>query len=153
WEIRKARGIARRHGRAGTLCAYGVTLALAACVVLVFYGRSTIKGNRLRAVFSAKHTINMGQVFAFGYQQRHPEWNHNPWLEFQELMVAYLGKELPTLRQMIAANPQAVWDHFQWNLGLTGNGLQLLLFNASSGRTNPDYIPSHLQEIYPLWLS
>jgi hypothetical protein len=153
WEITKARGIAPPHGWASTLRAYGFTLALAACIVLVFYGRSTVKGNRLRAEFSAKHTVNMGQVFAFGYQQRHPEWNRSPWLQFQELTVAYFGKELPTLRQMIAANPQAVWDHFWWNLGLTGNGLQLLLFNATSGRTNPDYVPCNLQKSYPLWLS
>jgi hypothetical protein len=153
WEITGARGIGRRDGPAGILRAYGFTLALAACTVSAFYGRSTVKGNRLGAVFSLKHRVNMGQVFAFGYQQRHPEWNHSPWLQFQELMVAHFGKELPTLRQMIAANPRAVWDHFRWNLGLTGNGLQLLLFNATSGRTNPDYIPCDLQKIYPLWLS
>ena len=49
--------------------------------------------------------------------------------------------DLPTLRQMIAANPRAVGEHFAWNLSMVPNGLQILLFNATSGERNPDYIP------------
>ena len=153
WEIMKARGVAPRPRAASYLRSYGCTLALAACVVLIFYSRSTVQGHRLRPVLSAKHTLNMGQVFAFGYQQRHPEWKHSPWVQFQDLMVEQFGREQPTLGQMIAANPAAVWEHFRWNFGLTGNGLQVLLFNASSGRTNPDYAHCNLRASYPLWLS
>src|SRR5262249_19575057 len=69
------------------------------------------------------------------------------------LMVAHFGKEPSTLGEMIAANPRAAWEHLRWNFGLTPNGLQLLLFNASSGGRNPDYVPCKLGERYPLWLS
>jgi hypothetical protein len=68
-------------------------------------------------------------------------------------MIAHFGKEPGSLGEMIAANPRAAWEHFRWNFGLTSNGLQLLLFNASSGRKNPDYVPCNLGEQYPLWLS
>jgi hypothetical protein len=153
WEIRKVRHAAVPLRAGAYLGSYGVPLALAACVVLFFYSRSTCKLGLLRWGLSEKHTVNMGQVFAFGYQQRHPEWAHSPWDQYQGLMVAHFGKEQPTLREMIVANPRAVLEHFAWNLGLTPNGLQVLLFNASSGSTNPDYPPSNLQRDFPLYLS
>jgi hypothetical protein len=147
---------ARRHGACPSVqyvMAYGVPLALAASVLVFFYSRSTVKGHQLSQALKAKHTFNLGQVYAFGYQQRHPEWNHNAWYQYPELMIAHFGREPSTLGDMIAANPRAAWEHFRWNFGLTPNGLQLLLFNASSGGKNPDYVPCKLRQSYPLWLS
>src|SRR5262249_28723524 len=51
------------------------------------------------------------------------------------------GTALPTLFQMIRANPPAALEHFLWNLSLTANGLQVSLFNVMSGTINPDYAP------------
>jgi hypothetical protein len=34
-----------------------------------------------------------------------------------------------------------VLEHFLWNISLTPNGLQVLLFNATFGTVNPDYVP------------
>ena len=90
-------------------------------------------------MFKCKHTVNMAQVYAFGYQQRNPEWKQSPWLECYGLMRDHFGKPAPSLREMIIANPRAVWEHFVWNLSLSPSGLQLLLFNRASGTANPDY--------------
>jgi hypothetical protein len=152
YEILKARRMAARP-LAQYIRAYGIPLALVAGVLLFFYSRSTVKGHQLSSALTAKHTFNLGQVYAFGYQQRHPEWNRNVWYQYPELTVAHFGKEPSTLIEMIAANPRAAWEHFRWNVGLTPSGLQLLLFNASSGSKNPDYVPCRLQESYPFWLS
>jgi hypothetical protein len=53
---------------------------------------------------------------------------------------------------MIKANPQAVWEHFVWNISLIPNGLQTSLFNAMSGHVNPDYAPVSRRP-YVVWLS
>src|SRR5262249_4142168 len=108
---------------------------------------------QLSRTFEHKHTVNMGQVYAFGYQQRHPEWVGNPWVGYQDLMIEHFGSSRLSLGEMIRANPRAVWDHFLWNLMLTPNGLQVLLFNATSGHINPDYPPVQDQRPYALLLS
>src|SRR5262249_37225077 len=53
-------------------------------------------------------------------------------------------KAEPWLSEMLAANPRAVCKHFAWNARLLPNGLELLLFNASGGKHNPDYVPARL---------
>jgi hypothetical protein len=83
----------------------------------------------------------MCQVYAVGYQQRHPEWLLSPWVECHGLMEATFGQREPTLWQMTRANPQAVLEHFGWNISLVTNGIQVSLFNAMSGTANPDYAP------------
>jgi len=67
-------------------------------------------------------------------------------------MKSTFGQELPTLFQMIKTNPQAVWEHFAWNVSLIPNSLQTSLFNAMSGHVNPDYAPvSRRPDV--VWLS
>ena len=56
------------------LLGYGVTLLLAGVLIFFFYSRSIIQYPELSWFVKAKHVVNMGQVYAFGYQQRHPEW-------------------------------------------------------------------------------
>lgn len=126
---------------------YGLPLLAACLVILFFYSRSYITLSNLPEAAGPKHTLNMCQVYAFGYQQRHPEWTKSPWTECYGLMATTFGKELPTLGEMFQANPKATIDHFLWNIGLTPNGLQVLLFNSTSGSSNPDYAPVEFNSI------
>lgn len=119
--------------------AYAVPLIVGIGFCGFAYSRSTVHYPETKAVLREKHTLNMAQVYAFGYQQRHPEWTRSPWTEYHDLTMAHFGVEKPSLRQMLANNPQAVAEHFAWNLGLTPSGLQVLLFNAAAGDVNPDY--------------
>lgn len=124
---------------AGTLLAYATSVIVATGLCYGAYAASAIKGDQLSKALHGKHTVNMAQVYAFGYQQRHPEWTHSAWLECYGLMQDTFGQRTPTLREMIAANPAAVWEHFLWNVSLTPNGLQLLLFDRAAGKVTPDY--------------
>jgi hypothetical protein len=172
WEIKEPRAErpAGRWLRASCLAGYGVPLAVAVAVVVVFYARSvsqlTAPGAEaaashgtpatrwpLRLSLQTKHTVNMCQVYAYGYQQRHPEWTKSPWLDCGELMTPTFGAPLPSLTEMIRANPAAVLQHVSWNFGLTPSGVQLLLFNASAGSANPDYAPAALRSTRAIVLS
>lgn len=144
WEIRLIR-IAKSETREippskNYLYSYVLPLFLAALVVLFFYWRSDIKYPQLRNVFASKHTQNMCQVYAFGYQQRHPEWTKSPWLDCEELIQRHFGSADLSLFDMLRRNPKAVLENMLWNIRLTPDGLQLLLFNAISGSVTPDYI-------------
>jgi hypothetical protein len=119
--------------------AYAVPLLVAAAACSFFYWRSIYKYPEIAQVSRPKHTVNMCQVYAVGYQQRYTDWNLHPWLECSQLMERVFGQPLPSLFQMIKANPHAVWEHFFWNLSLLPNGLQVSLFNSMSGTVNPDY--------------
>src|SRR5262249_12385571 len=111
----------------------------ACIVILLVYSRSVIQYPEI-VTSNLKHTLNMCQVYAFGYQERHPEWKGSPWTECYGLMQSQFGKQLPTLSEMLRSNPRAVFDHFLWNIRLAPNGIQVLLFNATWGTINPDYI-------------
>lgn len=137
WEARQRRGASWR-----VVAAYALALVVAAAVCGWFYERSFVKFPALWEHMQPKHTVNMGQVFAFGYQQRHPEWTSSPWLEFSPLMEANFGRPQPTFLEMVGSNPSAVLDHFRWNIRLTPSGLQLLVFNQCSGSVTPDYTAS-----------
>ncbi len=183
WERRMARTAAREPARrpASYALAYGLPLVLAVTVILGFYWRTIYPFPELwtgttlpryMAPYSAhsglgpKHTYNMCQVYAFGYQQRHPEWQPNPMLYCSELMAATFGVETPSLAEMLRRNPRAVLRHFWWNVTLTPAGAQVLLFNESGGSVNPDYFQVTLRSgravalslvtaailIYGLWL-
>ncbi|NJR64234.1 MAG: hypothetical protein HC772_01135 [Leptolyngbyaceae cyanobacterium CRU_2_3] len=56
-------------------------------------------------------------------------------------MKRQFGQEMPTLFQAFQANPPAMLEHFLWNSSLALNGIQISLFNATSGNVNPDYAP------------
>jgi hypothetical protein len=122
--------------------AYGLPLVAAALVVLATYARSDVKFPALADAFRAKQTLNMCHVYAFAYAQRHPEWGRSPWLECEGLMKATFGAPRVTMGEAIRANPMAMARHVAWNLSLTPNGVQLLLFNRMWGQVTPDYIPS-----------
>ena len=133
------------------ILAYGIPLACAALLCVVAYWRSISHFPELSAALKEKHTVNMCQVFAFGFQQRNPAWAGNPWFDCQSLMQETFGKGLPTFGEMLWANPAAAMEHLLWNLRLIPNGLQLLLFGAMYGGFNPDYIPV-VQASYPMLL-
>jgi hypothetical protein len=123
------------------LIAYGLPLLLAGLLSLFFYTRSIVQFPQLPAAGAPKHTVNMCQVYTFGYKQRHPEFNKDHWTQCDELMMAQFGKKLPSLPEMIQTNPAAVLEHVLWNVRLTPNGIQVSLFGATSGAVSPDYIP------------
>lgn len=138
WHVRPG-GASRR----GVLLAYAVPFGAALTLCALFYARSVIQFPALLENYGPKHTVNMCQVFAAGYLQRHPEWAKNPMTECAEVMVRYFGESHPTLGRMLRSNRGAVLEHLWWNLSLTPNGVQVLLFNATSGQVNPDYFPVH----------
>ena len=170
WETQGARPADARPApwSQSRLAGYGAPLLLAGAVVLFFYARSVYQLPELWAggtlprhmpPWSAhsglkpKHTYNMCQVYAYGYQQRHPEWRANPMLECSGLMLSTFGTPLPSLGEMLRGNPAATLQHVWWNIGLTPGGIQLLLFNASAGTMNPDYFPVELHSRRALALS
>lgn len=151
WRLLKGQELAE-HGNSVSLVArYGVCLALPVLLTIGMYQQSFIKGEVIHQVSEPKHTLNMCQVYAFGHQQRHPEWTSSPWTECQGLMQETFMKPMPSLGQMVKSNPLAVAEHFAWNLGLLPAGLELLLFNAISSEHNPDYAAAKRVPIYPAW--
>jgi hypothetical protein len=120
--------------------AYGLPLA-GACLVMLLYYRHASDAGALSAVLERKHTLNICQTFAYGYEQRHADFNKSPWTECQELMVRVFGKPEPSLMEAFRRNPQAIGEHFLWNIKLIPSGLEVALFNVTSSRVTPDYAP------------
>lgn len=155
WEARaRRRGCGTtRAGMASLAAAYAVPMTLALLAIGFFYQRSFLKGPELWHVLDDKHSVNMGQVYAFGYQQRHRHWRGDPWTNYQPLIRRDFRTVRPTLWKMIRRNPLAMARHVLWNLRLTPSGMQLMLFDATSGTVTPDYVKAHLGELYPVPLS
>jgi hypothetical protein len=133
-----------RHGareRRRVAAAYGAALALAAAAAAAVYWRSPHELAADRERLRHKHTLNLCQIYAFGYAQRHAEWTRSPWTECQQLMQRDFGAREPTLAQALRANPRALLEHAAWNARLVPSGLQLQLFGRVSGPENPDYVP------------
>jgi len=65
-------------------------------------------------------------------------------------MMRTFGKPEPSLLEALRRNPTALLEHFWWNLSLVPNGLQVLLFNATAGKVNPDYAPVNSGRSPPL---
>jgi len=146
--LRGWRGLSAGDLRSATLRHVVVLLAVGATIGL-FYSASFIKGRVIKALLDDRHTLNMCQVYAVGYQQRHPDWSKDPWTECSSLMQEKFGLPRPSLEQMLMANPREVVEHFWWNLSLTRAGLEVLLFNATSSKTNPDYSPVRVVPVLP----
>lgn len=123
------------------LWGYGLPLVIVCLLTLFFYSRAHDKIPAFFDKMRTKHTLNICQVYAFGYQQRHPEWTNSPWTGCQSLMEPIFGKPQISLAEAVTRNPGAMMEHFLWNISLIPNGLQVLLFNATSGTINPDYAP------------
>jgi hypothetical protein len=135
------------------LSPYVVALALSALAIAFFYHRSFFQGLSLRYMIDQRQRVNFCQAYAFNYQQRHPEWNKNPFTECDELIASTFGARNASFGEAIQRNPEAVADYIEWNVRLVPNGVQLALFNESSGRANPDYAPAPLNRTRPLVLS
>jgi hypothetical protein len=136
------------------LLAYGLPLAIVCLLFAGAYWRSTIHGEPARSAFHAKHSLNVCQVYAFNYQQRHPQrFSGNPFTDCGPLMARTFGRPLPTFLQAVRANPSAVASFVSWNISLVPAGLQVGLFGATAGGKNPDYIPVADQSTYPIILS
>lgn len=136
-----------------TLLSYVVPGLIAGSIVLFWYDRARYQGAKLARVMDFKHTLNVAQIYAFGYQQRHPDYVDDPWVGYAALMNRDFGKALPSLGEAVRLNPRAMLDHFIWNAKLIPNGLQVLLFNSMSGTQNPDYAPVHERSAWAVVLS
>lgn len=131
-----------RHNRPAIVRAYGIPAIVAVGLAGFFFVRSIDREpSIMRGLLKAKHTLNICQTYAFGYQQRVPDWNGSPWTECQQVMTRVFGEPEPSLLRAISLNHRAILGHFEWNAHLVPSGLQVLLFNVMSGTTTPDYIP------------
>jgi hypothetical protein len=158
WRIgKKLAPAARDRWRKRTAIIYLLPMLACAATVIGFYSISTYKfGSKLHPLGEAlevKHTLNMAQVYAFGYQQRHPEWTASPWIDCGKLCQTVFHVSYPTLGQMVRNNPRALWRHILWNISLVPNGWQLLMLNTSSGTVDPDYEPQAMSLTWPLYVS
>jgi hypothetical protein len=136
------------------LLAYGAPLAIVCLLFAGAYWRSTIHGEPARSALHAKHNLNVCQVYAFNYQQRHPQqFSGNPFTDCGPLMARTFGRPLPNFLQAVRANPSAIASFVSWNIELMPPGLQVALFGATSGGKDPDYIPVPDQRTYPVILS
>jgi hypothetical protein len=148
---------ARRAGHAPSsalIRAYGIPLAVVALLVGGMYWRSYDQGHTAQVTFTAKQDLNMCQVYATNYQQRHPgRFVGNPFSECSTLMAHDFGQRMPSLLQATVANPRAVAAMVGWNGVLLPSGLQVSLFGATVTGTNPDYFPVKEHEAYALVLS
>lgn len=143
WEIRQFIITKQKPALRKYVLGYGVPLLLAGLVILFFVIHSSVPvpSQELSADAKVKHVLNICQVYAAGYQQRHPDWALSPWTDCAGLMEKTFGQPYPSLSEALRANPAAMVQHFAWNIGLTLNGIQVALFNATSGMVNPDYAP------------
>lgn len=141
YEIRQLRTKGSESASFHLFRSYGLPLVAVLLVTLFFYNRAT-DPPLLASMLARKHSLNICQTYAFGYQQRHNDWTQSPWTECQSLMKRQFGAQEPSLMEAITANPSAMTKHFGWNVLLIPNGLQMLLFDCMSGKMNPDYVPS-----------
>lgn len=122
------------------VAAYAIPILLAVVIILTAYWRSTVQYPQLSQTLKVKHTLNVSQIYAFGYGQRHPEYTDDPWTGYRALMERDFGDKLPTMRAAFMANPKAMMEHFLWNVSLIPSGLQVALFNCRAGAFDPDYV-------------
>jgi hypothetical protein len=158
WRIgRKIESAKRDRWIKRTIFIYVIPMLACAGLIIWFYSISTVKfttkNPSLHDALEIKHTLNMAQVYAYGYQQRHPEWTKSPWTDCGELCARDFHVAMPTLWQMVRNNPRALWEHVRWNMSLVPNGWQILLFNTSSGTVDPDYAPQAMGFTWPLYFS
>ncbi|MCW8132022.1 MAG: hypothetical protein KIS92_16870 [Planctomycetota bacterium] len=141
-----------------TLAAYGLPLGAALALCALAFSRSYLSPEELRGEAYRKLYSNMGQSYAYGYQQRHPEWTRSPWTEYHPLMAEQFGRGKVTMLQALRANPGAMLEQFSWNARLVPSGVQVMLFNATSGELTPDYVPVEQDALFArvcscLWLA
>jgi hypothetical protein len=134
--------------------AYLLPLGIVCLFLCGAYWRSDIRGEEAQTALRAKHTLNVCQIYAFSYQQRHPaQFVGNPFVDCAPLMRRTFGRPMPSFLQATTANPRAIADYVAWNGRLLPSGLQVSLFGATVTEDNPDYIPVKNGARYPLVLS
>lgn len=133
--------------------AYGIPILLSLVLVGATYWRSSVKFPELKSVFRSKHTLNVAQIYAFGYGQRHADYQNSPWTDYHSLMQSEFGANDISMGEAFIKNPKAMMSHFLWNARLIPSGIQVGLFNMRSGSINPDYAPSKINRPVALSLS
>jgi len=140
WRRQSERGIAASLQTLRKVAfAYGVPMILTGMLVLWCADRASDLP-MLDQALQRKHTLNICQTYAFGYQQRHTDFPKSPWIECQQLMQRVYGQPEPSLTQALSRNPGAMAEHFLWNVRLLPYGLQMLFFNAAPTAVTPDYV-------------
>jgi hypothetical protein len=146
------------RGRGGRVRGDSVFVAYAVPVIVVgllfagAYWRSFDR--QVRVSFQAKQNLNLCQVYAFSYQQRHPQsFRGNPFIDCAPLMQRTFGRPMPSFLQATIANPGAMARYAAWNLRLLPSGLQVGLFDATSTGDTPGYFPVRRHRVYALLLS
>ena len=134
------------HKTPGWKLAYATPVALSCALILFYYARSNDPS--ISQMLDRKHSLNICQTYAFGYQQRNSDWKGSPWTECQELMTRVYGVPEPPMVEALVKNPRAMVGHFLWNLKLLPDGLELLLFNCTFGSITPDYIPAPIHPLF-----
>ena len=153
WETSNRPPIANRKSQIENLLTYFLPLLAISSLTLAIYLRTPMSNAGLLDFWHTKHTMNMGQAYAFGYKQRRPNWPGDPWTDFGPLCRQTFGSSRPSLALMLRQNPAALASHVAWNFRLLPAGLQVLLFNATSDYMDPDYAPVPMQRRYPNALS
>ena len=152
WEVYRA----RKQGLLAPLVylrAYAAPAIFALIIVLFLYVRAQTQFPQLADVLSDKHTLNLCQIYSYNYQQRHSDWTKSPWTECQDLMSRVFGVPQPSMLDAFGRNPRAMLAYFAWNVRLFPDGIQVLLFNATAGSGQPDYIPRITNSLYALVLT
>lgn len=133
---------------------YGTPLLVVALLTFGALWQSPAHGRNVLEEIRQHHKLNMCQVYAFNYQQRHPaEFTGNPFTDCAPLMRREFDQPMPFFFEQIRANPSAMKDFFTWNVHLTPIGLQVALFGATSRGANPGYFPVKRFERYAALLT
>jgi CHRD domain len=129
--------------------AYGVPLLIVCVLTAGAYWRSVVQGSEAQQAFRAKHELNVCQVYAFNYQQRHPSrFSGNPFLDCGPLMQRHFGEPLTGFLEATTTNPGAVARFVAWNTRLFPSGVQVALFDATSTGDTPGYFPVKNNRLY-----
>ena len=132
---------------------YGLPLAAALILVAAFYIRSHATLPQLAEAFALKHTRNVCQVYAYSYREHFHDWTQDPWSHCDDLMLRDFGLRQPSFLQAFARNPAAMLRFMRWNVRLIPDGIQALLFGATAGSLQPDYLPVRTRWLPALVLS
>lgn len=124
--------------RAKALVAFGVPATLAA----IYFGPVSAGEDQV----NQKGSLVVCQGYAYGASQRGEfprELTPNQPQACRNLMQEVFGQPFPSWSQAVRANPGAVADHVAWNAGLIPHGVELMLFDQTSGSPtrNPDFVP------------
>jgi hypothetical protein len=140
YEVRQRRLGARVDWRRVAVSLVGPVVAVAIVFGAIVLHWSNSKNYRHE--LSRKHTLNVCQVYAYGYEQHHNDFRGNWTTQCQLLMQRDFGRPFPSLAQAIDANPGAMANFFLWNVHLVPYGIEDMLFNhiSSDKRHSPDYI-------------